>query len=259
MSEFMEHESSVSFADYIGSGANITGGKLPIEEIFRVAGRLIAVHDQERARIAQELHDDIGASLATLGIGLFGLGQPTSTPARGRQDDIQAIYEELQEIGSRLSHLSNQLRPSVLKHFGLAKAIEAECRKASEQWHIPVSCSCSPLPAGLDPIFQLNFFKILQEALHNAGRHSHASSIAVSLTVSPDELILEVSDDGIGFDMKQVPLGGGLGLITVGVRVRLIGGQAEVRSRPGQGTRVVCRAPLASSEPRPGGSREEKC
>jgi signal transduction histidine kinase len=149
--------------------------------------------------------------------------------------------------------------PSVLKHFGLAKAIEVECRKVSEQWHLPVSCACSPLPAGLDPIVQLNCFKIVQEALQNAGQHSHATSIAVSLTVSSNELLLEVADDGLGFDMKQAPLGGGLGLITMGVRVRLIGGQAEVRSQPGQGTRIVCRAPLAYSEQQPRGSREETC
>ncbi len=246
MSGSIEHASDGSFIDYIGSCVGLTDARLA-EALCRVAGRLIDNHDREQARIAHELHDNIGTPLAILGMKIIGLGQPASSPAEC-QPDIQAMYEELQEIGSRVSDLSNQLLPPVLKYFGLAKAIEIECSKFSERWHIPVSCSCGAIPAGLDQVLQLNCFKILQEALHNAGLHSHATSVVVKLTAGPTEIILEVSDDGVGFDVKQARLGCEIGLMIVGGRVRLIGGQFELRSQPGQGTTIVCRAPLASSE-----------
>jgi|GEM_PF-6266517 len=247
MSGSIEHASDGSFIDYIGSCVGLTDARLLAEALCRVAGRLIDNHDREQARIAHELHDNIGTSLATLGMKILGLGQPASSPAEC-QPDIQAMYEELQEIGSRVSHLSNQLLPPMLKYFGLAKAIEVECSKFSERWHIPVSCSCGAIPAEINPTLQRNCFKILEEALRNAGQHSRATRVVVKLTVSPKELILEVSDDGVGFDVKQARLGCEIGLIIVGGRVRLIGGQFELRSQPGQGTTIVCRAPLASPE-----------
>lgn len=250
MSQSLEPESKRSCPDFVGSSE----GKLSAEELFRIVGQLIALHDQERNRIGDELHDKIGAALATVGIEVLALGESASSSSSERQTGIQAIYEELQETGARVSQLSHELVSSVLKHFGLAKAVEVECRKFSNHWHIPVACSCPPTSPRLDPVLQLNFFKVLQAALHNAGRHSRATKVAVSLSIGPTELTLELSDDGIGFDPEQVSLRGGLGLIILATRIRLVGGRLELRSQPGQGTRIVCRAPLASSESQPGGA-----
>jgi signal transduction histidine kinase len=121
-------ETDGSFAGYIGSCFDITDAKLGAEALSRVSGRLIEAHDQERVQIARELHDDIGASLAVLGIELMRADQPVTGSPGQKHPDLQEISEKLREIGSRVSRLSNQLNPPMLRYFGLAKAIETECR-----------------------------------------------------------------------------------------------------------------------------------
>ncbi len=227
-----------SFAGYIGSCFDITDSRLATEALSRAVGRLIEVQEYERTRIARELHNDIGSSLAVLGIDLLKATQP----------EVQAIYEKMQEIGSRISRLSNELRPPMLKYFGLAKAIDAECRNFSEESQIPVSFSCKEIPAKLDPVLALTFFRVLQEALDNAGKHSHATSVTVDLAATSTELTLAVSDDGVGFDVGQIHLAAGVGLIITRERTRLVGGTFEIWSQPGQGSKLSCRAPLVLSK-----------
>jgi signal transduction histidine kinase len=210
-------------------------------------GRLIDAQDQERMRTAGELHNDIGPSLAIVGIDLLRAGQSASAPPGEKHPDVQQIYEKLQQIGSRISRLSNQLNPPMLKYFGLAKAIETECREFSEVHRIPVSFSCKNFSAKPDAIVALNIFRIMQEALRNAGKHSHATRIIVSVRTTATGLILEMSDDGVGFNAEQTNVAAGLGMISMRERMRLIGGEFEIRSRPGRGVKISCRAPLVHS------------
>jgi signal transduction histidine kinase len=214
--------------------------KTPLQAL----GRLIEAQDRERMRIAQELHEDIGSSLATLGIDLLKLGKPVSSSHGKKRPDPQQLYQQLQEIGLRVSHLSNRLRPPMLKYFGLAKAIESECREFSEEYRLPTSCSCQNIPAALDPGFALNFFRVLQEALQNTGRHSHATGVTVDASATVAELTLVVTDDGVGFDKRRISSGTGLGFTIMRQRMQLIGGRFEIRSKPGKGVRISFCAPL---------------
>jgi two-component system NarL family sensor kinase len=213
----------------------------------RAIGRLIEAQDHERMGIARELHDDIGASLAEVGIDLFKAGQAGSGSSGEKHPDIQQICEKLQEIGSRVSRLSNRLNPPMLRYFGLAKAIEIECREFSKECRIPVSCSCDGIPAQMDSVLKLNFYWVVKEALRNAGKHSHATSVIVNARVTSNELTLAISDDGAGFDVEQINAATGLGLISMRERIRLIGGEFEIRSQPGQGVKILCRARLIQS------------
>jgi PAS domain S-box-containing protein len=239
-------EADGTFAGYIGSCFDITDYKLAEETLARAIGRFLDAQEQERMRIARELHDDIGSSLAILGIDLSGAGEPASDSSAGKHQDVQTICQKVQEIGLRVSRLSNRMHPPMLKYFGLAKAIEVECREFSELCPIRVSCSCNSVPPKLNAVVALSFFRVLQEALHNSGKHSHATSITVNLIASSTELSLTVSDDGAGFCVEQTNLATGLGLIGMRERMRLIGGEFEIWSQPGQGTKITCRAPLAS-------------
>ena len=217
------------------------------DALSRVIGRLIEAQDQERTRIARELHDDIGASLAVLGIDLLRAGKPASDPPGENNPDIQQTYEKLQAIGSRISRLSSQLQPPMLKYFGLPKAIEVECREFSESRKMPVSYSCENFAAKPDPVIALHALRVVQEALCNVGKHSHATSVAVNVNSTSTELTFAVSDNGVGFNVEQTYFGAGLGLISMRERMRLIGGELEIWSRPGQGVKISCHAPLIQS------------
>ncbi|NWG75422.1 MAG: hypothetical protein HXY24_12565 [Rubrivivax sp.] len=209
----------------------------------QVIGRLLEAQEQERASIAQVLHDEIGPSLAILGIDLLKTVRPASGFHEEEHPDIQELYRKVQEIGLRISRLSHQLHPSMLRYFGLAGAVQAECREFSESSRIPVSCSCKNVPR-LDPAMELSFFRVVQEALRNAGRHSHATSVSVELTATADELIFLVSDNGEGFDAKHADPAAGLGLIRMREWMRRIGGEFAIRSQAARGTKISCRAPL---------------
>ncbi len=223
---------------------DLKSGKPGAEQLSRAIGLLIQAQEQEREQIAQKLHDEIGSSLSILGIELLSAGPAVSDSSRRRPLDFRDMYNRVQEIGSQISYISNQLRPPMLRYFGLAKAIETECSEFSKSCKISATCSCNNVPAKLAPVIALNYFRVVQEALRNSGKHSHANAITVDLTATPTELILTVTDDGNGFNAEQPNTAAGLGLIIMRERMRLIGGEAEIWSQPGQGTKVSCRAPL---------------
>jgi PAS domain S-box-containing protein len=235
-----------SFAGYIGSCFDITDRKLLMEELSQGNTHLIEAQEQERTRIARELHDDIGSSLAILGIEMLRAGQPVSGSPGRKHPGIEGLYEKLREISSRVSHISHQLHSPMLEYIGLAQAINAECQKFSEEGHLPVSCSCKDLPA-LDYIVALSFLRVVQEALHNAAKHSQATRVAVEVMKDGSVITLQVLDNGKGFDVEQSRLARGIGLISMRERMRLIGGVCEIWSEPGKGTRITCRAPLTRS------------
>jgi len=213
-------------------------------EEARVIGRLLEAQEEERGRIAHELHDEIGPALAIIGMDLLKTGKPEPGASMEKHPDVQDLYRKVQEIGSRISRLSHHLRPPMLKYFGLAKAIQSECREFSESSGIPVSCSCGDIPK-LDPAVALTLFRVVQEALCNAGKHSRANGVSVNVAATSAELTIAISDDGAGFNVDQIDAVAGLGLVSMRGRMRLIGGEFEIWSHTGQGTKISCRAPLS--------------
>jgi PAS domain S-box-containing protein len=237
-------ESDNSFSGYIGTCIDFTNRILAAKELLQSNAHLIEGLEKERTRIARELHDDIGSSLAILGIEMLRAGQPISGTTGQKHPGIQEIYQKVQEIASRVSGLSHQLHSPALEYFGLAKAIGTECRTFSERCHMPVSCSCKDIPDNLDPFVALSFLRIAQEALRNAAKHSRAGQVSVVMTADSSGISLQISDNGIGFDVEQSRLAAGLGLISMRERMRLAGGVFEIWSEPGSGTKITCRAPF---------------
>lgn len=232
-----------SFAGYVGCCFDITESRRAAEALSTANARLIEAQEQERARIAHELHDNIGASLAILGIELLRAGQPVSDSPGETHPSILDLCQKMQEIAKQISRLSHHLHSSALQYLGLAQAIKAECRVFSERFRIPASCSCRDVPGKLDQNVALSLLRVTQEALLNAAKHSGAAKIEVEVTASPALLTLVVRDDGKGFDVEQSRLAAGLGLISMRERIRLVGGEFEIRSQAGQGTEVICRVP----------------
>ena len=233
-----------SFAGYIGCCIDIDDHRVAEMARLELAGRLMTAQETERARIARELHDDIGQSLALLGIQLQRSSQPPSGAPNEKRVDARELRDRVKEIGDKVSRLSHQLHSSELEYLGLAVAVKSLCREFSEQYHIAVECSCDGIPAELDGNVALACLRVIQEALHNVAKHSRATSVQVEVDGNSDDLSLAISDNGAGFDASRPGAGPGLGLISMRERMNLISGDFMISSSPGNGTRIKARAPL---------------
>jgi len=209
-----------------------------------LARRLTNAQEKERTRIARELHDDIGQSLAILRIQMLRAGQPVSGMIGKRHPSITDLCADLKLLAEKVSRISHQLHSSELEYLGLAVAIQSHCREFSAKYKIAVECSCTNIPEDLDSLLALSLLRIVQEALHNAAKHSKAKSIQVAVKGSDTELSLLIADDGVGFDLEEAKLAAGLGLISMRERIHLADGQFEISSAPGKGTRITARVPL---------------
>jgi PAS domain S-box-containing protein len=206
--------------------------------------RLMTAQEAERSRIARELHDGIGQSLALLGIQVQRAGQPS---VAGKKNlGIADLCAKVKEIGTQVSRLSHQLHSSELEFLGLSVAVKGLCREFSEQYQVKVECCCTDIPEELDNEVALCMLRVVQEALHNVAKHSHAKTVRLDLTGADRDIALAITDDGIGFDINSVRSTRGLGLVSMKERMHLIGGHFEIASSPKNGTRIQARAPLGN-------------
>jgi signal transduction histidine kinase len=208
--------------------------------IHDLAGRLITAQEEERRRIARDLHDDVAQRIALLSIKMHNLHRslPTGIAATEELSDIQ---QEMEQASESVRLISHQLHSSKLI-LGLPRALEGYCREFSQQRGIKVEFtqkgSMFPLP---DPV-PLVMFRVLQEALYNVARHSGAAQVEVSLLWEGDEIRLRVKDRGKGFDPAQTS--DGLGLVSMRERLRLVDGKIKLSSAPGLGTEIEAAAPV---------------
>ena len=214
---------------------------------MELSRRLINAQEGDRTRLSRELHDDIGQSLAVLKVQMLRAGEPASDHHEDRPADLKEFAEKLDVIITKVSRLSHDLHSSALEFLGLSAAVKSHCVECSRKLGFPIRCHCEGVTDNLDKTLALAFFRIVQEGIHNAIKHSHATSMQVRITGTNRHLNLEVSDDGVGFDIEAQRFGRGLGLISMRERACLIGGQCDILSRPGHGTSVIVRAPMYPS------------
>jgi PAS domain S-box-containing protein len=220
------------------------------EQTRKHAQQLMNLQETERSRIARELHEDITQSLAILAVQLEQAGQPISGEPDKKHASPQELSNRARSIAARVSRLSDQLHSLKLEYLGLVKTVQGECREFSEQHRIPVDCSCEGVPTEVEASIELCFLRVLQETLLNVARHSRATNVKVQLTGRTNELRLAVSDNGIGFDVEQVGLANGVGLISMRERMLLIGGELNLSSKPSAGTLVVAHVSWPASQVR---------
>src|SRR5262245_23471422 len=178
--------------------------------------------EAERSRIARELHDDIMQQLALLEIDL------------GRSGVGGDAFDRLHEIASRVHGLSNRLHPAKLQLLGLVKSLRALEREQSRSGR-SVVFTHGEVPHALLPPLELCLFRVAQEAVHNAVKHSQGQCVSVDLRYDEAGAVLTIADDGVGFELETVR-GKGLGLITIRERVEAAGGTVASRSKVGSGT-----------------------
>ena len=220
-----------------------------IEQASREIGaRMLMVQEEERRRVARELHDDFSQRLALLAIDLEQLAHQ---PPAKRQDwtaRIQSMWSQTQELTTDLHRLSYKLHPSKLEDLGLIAAVRSYCRELSAQAGLEVKFVNVNVPEALSKEISLCIYRVVQEALGNVVKHSGVKSATVDLSGEVDEVRLIVSDQGRGFDAQAAREGGGLGLVSMQERVRHVGGKCSIDTRPSGGTRVMVRIPLPSRQ-----------
>ena len=222
---------------------DITARKVADAALAGVSGKLIEAQEQERRRIARELHDDIGQRLALLAIELAQLQQRSSDPSEF-PERIGKLQLLTSEIAADIQSLSHELHSSRLQYLGLAAALRGFCQEFSQQQKVEVDFNAHDLPTPLSPDISLCFFRVLQEALHNAAKHSGVRHYEVELWGTPDEVHLAISDSGIGFDIGATKASRGLGLISMQERLKLLHGILAIDSQPERGTRIHASVPL---------------
>lgn len=220
---------------------NISKDKQTKQVISELSGKLIRAQEEERRRIARELHDDICQQLALLAIDLRRVQRSDVKPLAVT---IQELCKKVDDISNELRRISHRLHSTKLDHLGLVTALRSLCEEFSEQYDLTIDFQLQPVPATLDADISLNFFRIAQEALRNVARHSNATNVRVELTCSTSELSLRVSDDGVGFDCDSIKGRDGLGVMSMQERMRSIGGILTIGSKPSQGTLLEARLPL---------------
>ncbi len=247
---FLEEETHLLQAVAENLGRIIEARKAE-EHLQTLSRELIRAQEVERQRIARELHDDVAQALSMLKIGIATLecSQPDATCDLGPQ--LRELSTQVSGVIDSVRSLSYALLPPGLVQLGLVSTIFRLCEEFSARHGIPVDFRAE----GMDSVkpdfeFQINVYRIVQEALSNVRRHAHASLVTVKLVASHPSVLLRVEDDGQGFAQERSP-GEGLrerhmGLWSMGERARLLGGTLRIRSAPGKGTRILVDIPFRS-------------
>jgi len=225
----------------LGVNIDITERKKAEEALSGMTRKLVQAQEQERTRIARELHDDINQRLAMLSVELEQLKEdPAEIESR-----VQELRQQASKISDDVQALSHDLHSSQLEYLGAVGGMKSWCKEFAERQKMEIdfrSEVSTPLPFEIG----LCLFRVLQEALHNSVKHSQVKRFEVQLKEQSNEVHLVVSDSGMGFDVEAAREGPGLGLTSMQERVRLMNGTIAIESAMMRGTTIQARIPFKS-------------
>jgi signal transduction histidine kinase len=214
------------------------------EALSSVSRRAIEAEEQERQRIAKDLHEGVGQRLTLLTLEIEQI-KPDSLNAVDMSSRIDAVRERSLEILTDVKTLAHELYSPRLEILGTAAVMRSFCRDLSEQKKMEIDFKSDDLPNPVPPEITLCLFRVLQEALHNAAKHSGVRQFDVQLKETSNEIHLTVSDCGVGFNLEAARKAGGLGLNHMEERLKLVNGSFSIDSQPNRGTTIHARVPLS--------------
>jgi PAS domain S-box-containing protein len=223
---------------------DITERKLAEEALTSMSQRLIEAQEQERSRIARELHDDTSQRLAMLALWIGQLENDLPGQAVELRGRVDKLRKDVLEVSKSVRIVAHELHAPNLECLDLS--LGQFCQEFGERQKVKIDFKVSDLPGSLAPDISLCLFRVLQEALHNAAKHSGAQQVEVQLWVTSDEVHLRVSDPGAGFELEAANEAQGLGLISMRERVKFQKGTFSIESQPKRGTTIHVRLPFSS-------------
>jgi two-component system CheB/CheR fusion protein len=215
------------------------------QELRALTAKLISAHETSSKHLARELHDVFGQKLAVLGMEVSALEKE---PSQARGDRLRGIAGQIGDLARDIHQISRQLHPAILDDLGLAAALRNECLAFSKQYGIPVEFTSRNIQSALPEDVSLCLYRVAQESLRNIAKHSVATEVRVSLTGGSGEVLMVIENAGAGFELGAAKGKGGLGLVSMDERVRLVNGTFSIHSEPATGTRVEVRVPSRRRE-----------
>jgi PAS domain S-box-containing protein len=235
-----------SFAGYIGSCIDITDRKLAEEALSAMSGKLIQAQERERTYLARELHDDISQRIALLAAELSVLKGDVPASAVRAIRRLEETYDQAASLGNDVQTLSHRLHSSKLEHLGLEVAAASFCKEMSDRRNVQVDFHSSGIPRNLPEGISICLFRVLQEALQNAVKHSGARQFKVDLIEESNEIHLTVRDPGIGFDPDDANKSNGIGIISMKERLNIVNGKFSIDSGIHSGTTIHACVPISN-------------
>ena len=212
-------------------------------EIRALAAQLITAQEEERRRVSRELHDGLCQKLVSLAFDVENLAVALPSPAATRTR-LRALRARAVKVSEEARNIAYELHPSVLDDLGLVVSLKAMCDEFAKAEKIKVDFKAGKLPGTVPQKVASGLYRIAQESLQNVAKHAKAKRLTVTLAVDDQSIVLSVEDDGVGFTPQAVKGKGGLGLVSIGERARMLEGELSIESIPGDGARISVRVPL---------------
>jgi two-component system CheB/CheR fusion protein len=236
----------------ISTGIDITPRKLAEDalrrsedQLRRLMAKFFTAQEEERKRVARELHDDVNQRMAMLANEVATLEQTPPGTASLLRKQLRSLRERVEELSDDLRRTAHHLHPSALDHFGLVAALESHCSDFLKLHRVPLKLTHRNVPESIPFEVSLCLYRITQECLNNIAKHSGATKATVTITGDKDGILLSVTDNGTGFDPGLAADQSGLGIVGIRERVRLVNGAVSINSQPGCGTHIDVRVPMA--------------
>lgn len=218
------------------------------DQLRALAAYMHTIAENERVSLARDIHDEIGAALASLKIDVSLLGRRTgSTLAQGKQTDVGSVRSMNARIDATMNAVRNvihRLRPPVLDDFGLVASLEWQLEELQERTGLECQLRSNGMVLEVDDACKIAVFRIFQETLTNITKHANAKKVFVTIDKKQDIVTLSIRDDGVGIAPKQLDTTGTFGIIGMKERALMFDGQVEIDSSPGAGTTVRIRIPV---------------
>ncbi|HEV3201049.1 MAG TPA: PAS domain-containing protein [Bryobacteraceae bacterium] len=212
------------------------------EQVIEALGaRLIGAQEEERKRLARELHDDLNQQIAALSIAMGNLKRHLPEQLADARAQSDRIHQKLVQVAETVRRMSHELHPAMLQYSGLAAALQSYCNEFGALTGIAVSVTIEGEFDGVPSGAALCMYRVTQEALRNIAKHAKVAAAAVEMRHSEGLLSLTVSDQGVGMDPASAEATAGLGLVSIRERARFAGGSVEIASQPNQGTAITVR------------------
>ncbi|MGH7467944.1 MAG: PAS domain S-box protein [Longimicrobiales bacterium] len=221
--------------------------RLSHERSRELAGKLMLTQEEERRRISRELHDDLNQKVAALSIMFSRLRHDLPESMDVVRDQLFELQVRMMGLSEDVRQLSHQLHPAALEHSGLVPALRSHCAEFSAHEGIAVDLNIRDCAETIPPQMALCLYRVTQESLRNIAKHAGTREARVTLSCFDDGVALSIADAGVGFDPEEVRRKGGLGLVSMEERIRLLHGSMQIRSEPEAGTELRVHLPWSDA------------
>ena len=222
--------------------------RLTNEQLRALTGYLQKVREEERTRIARQVHDELGQALTGLKLDISWIAQRLPKDSRTLVQKAKAMSTYIDSTIQTVRRISTELRPGVLDNLGLIAAIEWQAREFQLRTGIRCTATTTVTETMWSPDFSTVFFRIFQETLTNIIRHANASEVNVTVTMEDNRLVLTIEDNGRGISEAEASSAKSIGLIGMRERAALLAGEVDIAGKPGEGTTVTVRIPISAAE-----------